>query len=396
MAIADVETSFIQPPDSLLTTVTDPNTQQPGYAFPLQTAAWLKMQAVVQTALGFPLTSNDFTNLYGSFSDEGTVETAVSILSAIQQTANQYGDPSTLISSLPEFQSAGTAPTSIYGHAVWLAAQTQLAAQQIGSLLNEGLTDIGQEPDPKTRIQELSELLAGDGGVSTYATTLKGYITDFQTTTTAFYTQLNGQLTGPTDSLEWYLKQSGNVLSDAQQAVSGDQTAIDQLNKTIKQLNDEYIGFTVAASAAPLFLLIPFFGPLLAVADATTFAVLAVKVKQQLEALQQSLSSEEEDYQKKSALVAVLGHFNQSTTDLDTDGKEFLDAIGQLIGGWGEFVDQINLRLQSLTVADVEDWSAFMTKLGFQSALKGWNLVAQKAESFYQTGFVQFSTKPSL
>ena len=46
---------IIQPPAALLTTVTNPNTKQTDYAFPLQTDAWLKMQAVVKTAIAFPL-----------------------------------------------------------------------------------------------------------------------------------------------------------------------------------------------------------------------------------------------------------------------------------------------------------------------------------------------------
>jgi hypothetical protein len=396
MATLDVQTAFLQPPAALLTTVTNPNTNQPDYAFPLQTAAWLKMQAMVKTALGFPLTKSNFTNLYGTFTDEATVETALSILGAIQQTANKYGDPQTLISSLPQFQTANTAPDTIYGHAVWLAAQTQLAAQQIASLLQDGLTDIGQNPDPKVRIQELTELLTGQGGVTSYATTLQRYITDFQTATSKFYDELNGELTGDTNSLDWYLKQSGNVLADANSAVANDKKAIDNLNKTIKQLNDEYIGFTVAASVSPVLILIPFLGPFIAIADATTFGILATKVKQQLEGLKSTLSQTQADYQKKSALVTQLGNFNLSTTDVDTDSKQFLDAIGTLISGWSEFTGQITLRLNGLTVADVADWSAFMTKLGFQTALDGWNLIDQKAEAFYQAGFVQFSTKPTL
>ena len=122
-----------------------------GYAFPLQTTAWLKMQDVVTKALAFPLSSANFEDLYGTFSDEGSLETAISILGQINTTAAKYGDPQTLISSLPDFAHSVTPPSSIYGHAVWLAAQTQLAAQQIGSLLNEGLADIGQEVRPDSR-----------------------------------------------------------------------------------------------------------------------------------------------------------------------------------------------------------------------------------------------------
>jgi hypothetical protein len=384
---------LIQPTAKLLTTVDNPQTKQADYAFPLQTSAWLKMQTVVNTAIAFPLTADDFTNLYGAFRDQGTVTQALAVLGQIQQTANQYGNPQMLITQLAAFQQANTPPDSIYGHAVWLAAQTVTSAQQIVSLLQEGLTDIGNTPDPKTRIEELTELLTGQGGVSSYAATLNGAIGIFQTKTSGFYTTLNGQLTGPTNSLKVYLDQDNNVYKDAQADAAADQTQIDTLNSTIDELNKEYIGFTVAASVSPVLVLIPFFGPIIAVADAVTFAVLASKVKEQMDSLKDQLSGVEADKQKKTALVTVLGGFNLSVGDVAADGAAFLDAIGQLVSGWGEFQSQINLRLTSLTADDVKDWSAFMDKIGFQTAVDGWNLIASKAESFYQAGFVKFTSK---
>jgi hypothetical protein len=387
--------TLIQPPSALLTPVTNPNTNQPDYAFPLQTSAWLKMQDVVSKGLNFPLSSTNFEAQYGTFTDEGSVETALTILGEINTTAAKYGDPQTLISDLTTFQQSNAAPTSIYGHAVWLAAQTQLAAQQIESLLNEGLTDIGQEPDPSTRVQELTELLTGQGGVTSYATTLQNNIQGFETAATNFYNELTPELTGPSNSLKWYLDQSKNVYTDAQDAVTADMAQIAQLNASIKQLNDEYIGFTVAASVSPVLIIFPILGIFLAIADAVTFGVLATKVKQQLDAARQTLESTTEEEQKKAALVTQLDGFNKAAADVETDGQDFLTAISGLISGWSEFSDQITLRLTSLTADDVKDWSAFLTKIGFQTALDGWTLVATKAEQFYQAGFVQFSTDTS-
>jgi hypothetical protein len=184
--------SMIQPPTGLLTQVTNPNTNQPDYAFPLQTSAWLKMQTVVTQALMFPLSSANFEDLYGTFTDEGSVETALGILGQINTTVAEYGDPQTLISSLPDFQQSDNPPSSIYGHAVWLAAQTQLAAQQIKSLLKEGLNDIGKEADPTLRLQDLTALLVGDTSVSSYATALLGYIVGVGGTITFTGTGSNG------------------------------------------------------------------------------------------------------------------------------------------------------------------------------------------------------------
>jgi hypothetical protein len=349
------------------------------------------MQDTVRTALGFPLTSDDFTNLYGTFTDEGSVDTVVSILGAIQQTAQKYGDPTTLISELPAFEQAGTPPASIYGHAVWLAAQTQLTAQQILSLLKQGLADIGQDQTAQERLQDLTDLLTGPGGVNSYATTLAGYVKDFQDAVTAFYQELNAELTGQTNSLGWYLGQSTNVYSDAQADVTADDTLISQLTDNINTLNKEYVGFTVAASISPVLILFPIFGPLLAIADAATFGVLASKVKSQLSDLQTQLAGASDDELKKTALVTVLGNFNKSVQDVDADGTAFLNAIGSLNSGWTKFADQINFRLQSLTAEDLENWSAFMQKENWKAAQDGWTLIGSTAETFFDTGVVVFT-----
>ncbi|GEO81115.1 hypothetical protein [Pararhodospirillum oryzae] len=390
----DGSNPIIQPPN-LLVTKTNPTTGQQQQAFPLQTEAWLKMQNVVQIALQFPLSRSSFNDLYGDFSDEATVEQAVDILSSINQTASAYGDPTTLISDLTKFQSANTAPDTIYGNGVWLASQTQVTAQQIVSLLNIGLTTIGNISDPKTRLDDLTQLLTGPGGVDPLANALKDNIDSFNTKTTDYYNRLNAELTGSTNSLEWYLAQADNVLEEAQKAVSDDADAIKQMNKDLKKLNDEYIGFTVAASSSPLLLLVPVFGPVLAVADAATFGTLAAKVKQEIDELNKKLKTVEKDQQQKSALVTQLTGFNAQAEDVDADGKAFLQTISTMIACWVEFSTQVQTRLKELSPDDLKDWSQFMQQIEFQSAIDGWKLIEQKSEEFYQTGFVRFSTDTS-
>jgi hypothetical protein len=117
--------------------------------------------------------------------------------------------------------------------------------------------------------------------------------------------------------------------------------------------------------------------------------------RSQLDAVKQALANEQEEEQKKAALVTQLTGFNASAKDVDVDGKAFLDAISKLMAGWTEFGDQITLRLKSLTTDDVKDWSEFMTKLGFKTSLDGWNLIASKAEDFFTAGLVQFSQQTS-
>ena len=381
----------LTPPSQLLITQTDPKTGKSQPAFPLQTKAWTKMQLVVKNALMFPTDVASFTTTYGTFEDMAEVQKAISILKAIQTTAKQYGDPQTLISDLPTFQSATTPPDSIYGHAVWLTAQTIFAAEQIQSWLKQGLTDIGQESDPQQRLDDLTELLTGQGGITSYADALSQNIATFTQKVGAFYATLNQELTGPTNSLQVYMNRSTNIVTDAQTDVAADKQLIDQLSDSISEYNKEYIAFTVAACAAPLFAFIPIIGVAFAVADGVGFGVAAAEVKKKLDAAKTALENDKALEAQKAALVTQLTSFNKSCADVETDGKAFLNALGELQAGWSLFSGQITTNLSALTADDLKDWSAFMQRLGFENALSNWQLVETKAEAFYDTGFITFS-----
>jgi len=390
-------TAFISlsPPDQLLTKVTNPKSNKTDYVFPLQTKAWLKMQAVTRTGLSFPITKDTFTKLYGTFANEGTVLAAVNVLKAINQILTEYGDPNTLISDIGKFQKAATAPKSIYGNAVWLAFNTQTTSQNIASLLKEGLKDIGEEPDPVQRLADLKELLSGQGGITQQATTLQNYVSSFSTKTTNFYTSLNSSLTGPTNSLKVYLDQENNVLSAAKTIVKTDLANIKKLKHHIHKLNDEYIGFVVAASMSPIFLLIPFFGIFLAIADAATFGELAKETKDALEKARKDLAKQGKEEQLKAALVTVLEDFNGSVLNVKTEGDNFVKTIETMIAGWTDFSNQIKNQLEHLTPEDLKDWSAFLQRVNFQSALAAWNNIAAKAEQFATAGFISFNSSNS-
>jgi hypothetical protein len=382
----------LSPPDQLLTKVTNPTTNKTDYAFPLQTKAWLKMQGVAQIALGFPITKETFTNQYGTFPNEQTVLDAIGVLKAINQVLVEYGDPNTLFSGIAGFQAATTAPTSIYGNAVWLSRNTQTTAENIVSYLQEGLKDIGEEPDPVKRLADLTELLTGQGGIIPQATTLKGKISAFSTKTSNFYTTLNSELTGPTKSLQVYLDQDDNVLASAKKIVHDDLENLKKLTKHIHKLNDEYIGFTVAASLSPIFLLIPFYGIILAIADAATFGALAKETKDALDQARRDFKTQGDEEKKKAALVTVLSHFNDSVIPVKKDGDEFLATIATMVAGWTEFSGQILNQLEHLTPEDLKDWSAFLQKVNFQSAVDAWTRIAQKAEDFANAGFIKFNS----
>ncbi len=387
---SSTQTLSLSPPPSALTKHTDPSNNTTHYAFPLQTKAWLHMQVLVRHALSFPITAEDFTTQYGTFTDEASITDAVAVLKKLHTTANQYGDPQTLISKISSFQSAKKPPSPIYGHGVWLAAQIQTAAQQIGALLNSGLSDIGKTADARMRISDLKSLLTGKGGVTDQAATIKTKIDKYSTAVSDFYSTLQADLTGPTDSLETYLGQSHNVLTQAENDVTADNLEIHQIHDNIDTLNDEYIGFTIAAGLAPVFLLVPFFGPFLAIADAATFVTLAIEVHKELVKAKARLANEKAEKQKKVSLVTQLKLFNASSSVVESQGASFLNTLGQMTAGWTEFVSQINKRLNTLTVRDVEDWSAFLTRVNFQASLNQWNLVASKAEDFFTKGFVKF------
>ncbi len=169
---------------------------------------------------------------------------------------------------------------------------------------------------------------------------------------------------------------------------------IKELNKDIAELNKQYVAFVAAASGSPVFLLIPIYGVVIAVADATTFAVMAEKVRHRIDDLRRQGEQIAKDKIQKLALVHVLENFNASVEHVHDEGDIFLDAIGTMAAGWSAFQTQIETRLLALTPEKLEQWGQFIDELQFRAAKQGWELIEAKAESFFQTGFVTFSPEP--
>lgn len=382
--------SPLAPPAKLHIVYTDPETQRETFAFPLQTAAWLKLQIAVSVALQFPLNAADFTEQYGDFADKDEVLQAVSVLSQIRTTAAQYGDPQTLISDIEKFQQASPddPPASLYGHAVFLSAQVQNAAADIVTLLQEGLTDIGNIDDPEQRLQDLTELLTGQGGVNDKANALVQQINTFSGKISAFLDSFNPELA----AFQNYIDESGNVLQQAQQDQQTLTTEIGDVAHDIHELNKEYIGFTVAAVAGSVLFAITIVGLPLAVADAAVFGTLAALTKKKIDHLQDELKDDKAELKQKVALVGVLTLFNKQASEVEEDGQQFVNALDTMVEGWTEFTTRINDLLDGLTAEDLADWSKFMQQVNFQSAKAGWQGIGAQAEAFFDKGFVRFDT----
>lgn len=384
--------ALIAPPTGAVIAHIDPKTEQTNYAFPLQTKAWLALQTAVAQAMQLPFDQADFVDKYGTFADETIIESAMTVFDRINTTAKEYGDPTKLISEISNFQQSKNPPDAIYGHAVWLAFQTQTTAQQISALLQEGLNDIGQESDPKVRLKDLTELLTGQGGITDQANSLTGEITTFSTKLSSFYKTLNAELAGKTDSLKSYLDQEGNVLDAANAALVTEKGDLGKMLDLVKKYNDEYIGFTVAASVAPLLSVVPPLFFFFAVGDAAIFGPLAAKAKEALDNERKLVADEKDEIKHKKALVAQVTALNGAAEQVNTNGAEFLNTLSQMVGGWTEFTTQVGLRLKSLTEDDVKEWSKFLQKINFKAGLQGWNTIANKAEDFALKGMVTFKT----
>lgn len=232
-------------------------------------------------------------------------------------------------------------------------------------------------------------------GINAAAQQMKIRCLDLEGLLGPFFDNLNKTLNGETDSLKWYLDQKDNVYSEAGKDVSEDEKSMKDLREQIKKLNDMYIGFTVAASCSPLFLLIPIIGIPMAIADATAFGIEAEKVRKARNAAEAQLKSVEADKLKKISLRDKINELNGNAQNLNTWGNNFLGDLKNVTLSWTKMTDNLQNIVAQTDEKDMENMALFMEKIHLTNAKKDWQDIGTAAENFMDNGFLKFETQPS-
>lgn len=357
----------------------------PDEIFALQTTAWVNLQATVAAGLKLPITQGNFVAQYGNFAgtQAAEIQDAIGYFSAINTSCTDFGDPTTLISQITQFTSATTPPLSLYGHGVWLAQQLAVTAQTISEYYTGTIAYVNAGHP----WQPACSQLFSQAGVLSNAQAMTTLCQKFSSEMSTFL----AALTANVDALNTYVSSdSANVLSTAQTDLTNDTTDLTSDTAQLAKLNQEYIGFTVAAALSPVISLEPPLFLIDGIIDAAVFTGLAVAWKTKIDNLKATIASLKTEKQQAAALVTQVTSFNSFAALTVAQGQSFIDAVDQMAAGLIDFQTQLTAVESELN--NFDSFDDFFQQIHMQAAIDDWNNVASYANSWVTQGFVQFQT----
>lgn len=357
----------------------------PPQRFSLQSNAWINLQLYIASAMQLPIVKDDFESRYGTFSDEGQVEQALSKLQELRAAADKFGDPINGMQQLAAAQASATPPPDPYSQAVWVAGKIASNANMIATTYSQGFAFLGQMPTDQ-RLADLQSMLTGEGGLNSTALDLKGKCDNFSTLIANY---IKATLNPAVTDFSSYLQAEGNILQDARQVVSQLDQQIKDTQDAIKQLNKEYIAYTVSACAGSVIVsLIP---PLFMFGGAAVGGALgyeAAKTKQAIEAMDQKLSGLETELKQKVLLVSDLTNLQSQSQTINDDAAAFENAVGQLAAAFGVFSNNLETIANTTDPTTLENMSAFMDMVDLSTAVELWGDIATATTSFEVNGYI--------
>lgn len=334
---------------------------------------WAQLLAWCQQAERIPADASSFTARYGPFQDAEDVADFSAALAQVQALSRELGGPAALTQALarqPELLSGPTPPKDLYGQILWLAGQVANAASIFQSTL-KGLTQVlaPSTGDVAQRGTALKSVLAGEGGLSATAATLRRQCAGARDGLSAFH-----------DRLALVTKRlAGTALLDAANQKIGELgNALPRLRQQAAEAYQKWTGKPLSKAT---------------VAERKSSFKLPRAKKTDWEAVYNQLTQEIQDYEaqlaRKQQLVNDLkGFFKRG----DRVVAAVLDIDNQLRRVQARFEKAGNRMIQVSAISNFEQLSSldWVSKaLDLSTELEKWQLLAEDARAFLSNALVQ-------
>jgi hypothetical protein len=211
----------------------------------------------------------------------------------------------------------------------------------------------------------------------------------------AWTTKMTAALTGPTESLQWYLSKEGNILDDAKAAET---TISDSIAATIADLHSAQSDYThdviVAATSACYAWVFPI-GTIAAAIVAGIYGAKATAAKKEIQMDCDSIASLNTDLQKKMNLVAALTTLNTNVQGVSDNGNAFVAAVETLEGGFVSVTGSLSAIADAI-VSNVEHVSKYTDSAVVATAKAAWSNIAAAGQGFLTTGLITVPVSGNL
>ena len=241
-----------------------------------------------------------------------------------------------------------------------------------------------------------NELQFFDGsGQITATVQLSYYCNLFNTLTSDWIISMNNALNGKTNSLQWYLNQSGNVLTDAEAALTADQNALAAAQTALSAAQDEYNHDVIVAATSPTYAWIFPFGTIAAAIVAGIYGAKAVAAKKAIAAAEDEIANNDNaDITKKTSLVTAVTGLNTNATSLELKGNSFLSTVQGMENGFMTITADLSAICKDV-IQNPDRVSVYTTPTKISEAQSNWGIVQTAAQAFIITGLITIPVSAS-
>ncbi len=349
------------------------------------------MQTFIAQALQLPITSGDFEDQYGTFTDEDSVKSCVAAMKAVQDLSTTFGDPMALVQQLaqdPTILQADTAPAQLYVHIVWFAGQLYQTATTFNQTLSELMTVLNSVP-PDQLPATLKDILTGPQGLQSSAATMVALANDLVTQLAAFIVKL----TPATTTMSDFTTSSSKFYQDAVAAVGVDAQDVITFQKTASDAYTLWRDLTISAVTTSVGTLV-LSGGLAWPVSAVLAGVLGSKAKDARDAYDNAcaaLAAAKVDEAKKMSLQNDLGAFDLQMSSVDQSAKSFMEDLKKVAGIWTNIGTSLDFIVKGFTPDKFDKLPAWKDAMLLDQATKDWQTIATAASAYTANSLVTFN-----
>jgi hypothetical protein len=384
-------TGTLQPPPNLMVAAdSDPP------LFAMFTQDWLQLQTYIAQALQLPITVDDFTDKYGTFSDSSEVENVVAAMKAVQDLSTQFGYPTVLFDEFtnnPAILESTTPPPQLYTNIVWTAYQIYNAA----STFNQTYKDFKELLDPSNCgstadcAQALTDVLTGAGGLQSTAVSATATVNQLISAMSAF----NTSMTTPNATIQQYTASSSQFYKDAYAAAGQDVQDVTALQNDANAAYKSWQDYTISAVTVSVGITILSAG-LLWPAGVVAGGVLghdAVEARNSYNTFCQERDQAAADVQKKLQLITDLGGLDSVVSSVGTAAANFVSMLEQVAAAWVTIGQDLAYIVNTYTPAQLSQYPWVNQALKCEDATNDWQTIAAAALAYTQNSLVPFTSQ---
>lgn len=344
-----------------------------GNGYVLSSKEWVAIQTYVQNGMALPTTDEEF-RVYANLKSTDTIQDISDIYDAYKKVhahCNTWQH-----STFPDSVSLAS---DIVSYNVYVKVYYPKLKDKINKYTDN--------PTDKVK-NELQKII----------NTLKNYAERSHTKAAKIYDDIN-QFAIDTESDKTKIEKLYNNYKEKYDGKNGEIKKfgkdIEELNKKLSTLNEEYNHDVVVAATTPTYAWATIFGFIAAVIVAGKFGAAAVECKKEMDEVQKQINEKDSELKRDIYIKTMLSHALNSLDNTKKNIEKALTALKKVKGSWQSLRDDLE-ALTKIFENDIKNQDAETWASAFEVAQDEWNQVAQNADNYRHNAYVNFQGFPTV